>query len=152
MTSAPTLTGQDVGEAEGALNALLERILAGTNTGLSRTEYIVLRVLAVHGPAESPAALCDYLAEQPQLGLNRPSAAALLDDLETRGLITGGSSGGPGATQLTPAGAAVNTSLAEAVRTVTMRLYADLDQGDLETAHRVLADVTERARRLRQEL
>jgi hypothetical protein len=152
MTSAPTLTGQDVGEAEGALNGLLERILAGTNTGLSRTEYIVLRVLAVRGPAESPAALRDYLAEQPQLGLNRSSAAALLDDLETRGLITGGSSGVPGPTQLTPAGAAINASLAEAVRTVTVRLYADLDQGDLETAHRVLADVTERARRLRQEL
>jgi hypothetical protein len=43
----------------------------------------------------------------------------------------------------------MNAQLANAV---TMRLYADLDPGELETAHRVLAEVTERARRLRQEL
>jgi DNA-binding MarR family transcriptional regulator len=152
MSQAPTLTGQDVGEAEGALNGLLERVLAGTNAGLNRTEYIVLRVLAVRGPAQSPAALRDYLADQPQLGLDRSSAARLLDGLESRGLITGGRSDGPGPTQLTSAGAALNATLADAVRTVTMRLYADLDQGDLEAAHRVLAEVTERARRLRQEL
>ncbi|HET6318992.1 MAG TPA: hypothetical protein VFG86_21260, partial [Chloroflexota bacterium] len=66
--------------------------------------------------------------------------------------ITGGRSDGPGPTQLTSASAALNATLADAVTTATMRLYTDLDQGDLDTAHRVLAEVTERARRLRQEL
>jgi DNA-binding MarR family transcriptional regulator len=152
MSQAPTLTGQDVGEAEGALNGLLERVLAGANTGLNRTEYVALRVLAVRGPAQSPAALRDLLADQPQLSLDRSSAARLLDGLEGRGLITGGRADGPGPTQLTSAGAALNASLADAVGAVTTRLYVDLDQGDLETAHRVLAEVTERARRLRLQL
>ncbi len=53
QTQAPTLTGQDIGEAEGALTALLEQALAGTGT--TRNEYITLRVLAVRGPFTSPA-------------------------------------------------------------------------------------------------
>lgn len=57
MPQPATLTGQDVGEAEGALTALLDQLLARTDTGISRTQYIVLRILTLRGPAESPAAL-----------------------------------------------------------------------------------------------
>jgi len=153
MSPAPaTLTGQDVGEAEGALSSLLERVLAGTNTGLSRTAYIALRVLAVRGPAESPAALRDLLASQPQLGLDQSQATDLLRDLEVRGLISGAGSDRAAPTELTPAGAAVHASLAEAVTTVTRRLYADLDPDELAVAHNVLAALTQRATRLRDEL
>jgi DNA-binding MarR family transcriptional regulator len=71
MPSPATLTGQDVGEAEGALTALLNQALAGTGTGITRTEYLALRVLALRGPTPSPADLHNYLATQPQLGLCR---------------------------------------------------------------------------------
>jgi DNA-binding MarR family transcriptional regulator len=152
MAPTPTLTGQDVGEAEGALSGLLERILAGTKTGLSRTEYIALRVLAVRGPAQSPAALHDDLASQPQLGLDRSQVAELLRGLEARGLITGGSADGPGPTQLTTAGTALHASIADAVMAVARRLYADLDPENLAIAHTVLVELTQRARRLRAEL
>src|SRR5512132_3230762 len=126
------------GEAEGALTALLNQALAATNTGITRTQYIALRVLALRGPALSPADLQDYLAGQPQVGLDRPQVAELLRDLEARGLVIGSDPDGPGPGQLTDAGAAL-----------TKRLYADLDPDDLATTHRVLVEVTQRARHLR---
>jgi DNA-binding MarR family transcriptional regulator len=151
MAPAATLTGQDVGEAEGALTALLNQVLAATHTGVTRTEYIVLRVLAARGPAPSAAALHDYLASQPQLGLDRAQVADVLHGLEARGLVTGSAAHGPGPTQLTPDGAALHAKLAGAVADRTRSLYADLDPNDLATAHRVLVEITERARRLRDD-
>jgi DNA-binding MarR family transcriptional regulator len=150
MSPAATLTGQDVGQAEGALTALLNQVLAATHTGITRTEYIVLRVLAARGPAPS-AALHDYLASQPQLGLDRAQVADVLHGLEARGLVTGSAAHAPGPTQLTPDGAALHAKLAGAVADRTRSLYADLDPNDLATAHRVLVEITERARRLRDE-
>ncbi|HZD70147.1 MAG TPA: MarR family transcriptional regulator [Actinomycetes bacterium] len=150
MASA-TLTGQDVGEAEGALTALLNKVLADANAGITRTQYIALRVLALRGPAPSPAALHDYLAGQPQVGLDLPQVAELFHSLEARGLVTGSAPDGPGPTQLTPEGAALHADLADAVAGLTKRLYADLNPDDLATAHRVLVEVTERANRLRDE-
>jgi DNA-binding MarR family transcriptional regulator len=147
MAPPVTLTGQDVGEAEGALSGLLDRILTSTGTGLSRPEYITLRVLALRGPADSPAAFHAYLTSQPQLGLDRPRAAALLRGLETRGLISGSPDGG-GPVQLTTAGADLHKTVADAVLPVTRRLYADIDPADLATAHNVLAELTQRATRL----
>jgi DNA-binding MarR family transcriptional regulator len=151
MPAPATLTGQDVGEAEGALTALLDQLLTRTNTGITRTQYLALRVLAQRGPAESPAALHDYLAGQPQVGLDRPQVAELFRDLEARGLVTGSAPDGPGPMQLTPAGTALNAKLADAVAAQTKRLYADLDPDDLTTAHRVLVEITQRANRLRDQ-
>ena len=66
MTDTALLTGQDIGEAEGAMTALLERVIAPT--GRSRSEYITLRVLAAQSPYGSDAELIDFLASQRQLG------------------------------------------------------------------------------------
>ena len=75
MPAPATLTGQDVGEAEGALTALLNQVLS--NTDITRTQYITLRVLALRvlalrGPAPSPAELHDYLASQHSWGSIAP--------------------------------------------------------------------------------
>jgi DNA-binding MarR family transcriptional regulator len=151
MPPAATLTGQDVGEAEGALTALLNQVLADSNTGITRSQYLALRVLALRGPGPSPADLHDYLASQPQVGLNRPQVAELFRGLEARGLVTGSDPDGPGPAQLTPEGAALNAKLADAIAALTKRLYADLDPDDLATAHRVLVEITQRANRLRNQ-
>ena len=150
MPAPATLTGQDVGEAEGALTALLNRVLAGTNTSITRPQYLALRVLALRGPFPSPAALHDYLASQPQVGLDRAQVAELFHGLEARGLVTGSAHDGPGPIQLTTEGAALNARLADAVAALTDRLYADLDPDDLATTHRVLVEITQRANRLRE--
>jgi DNA-binding MarR family transcriptional regulator len=149
MAPPATLTGQDVGEAEGALSALLDQVLEGTDAGITRTQYIALRVVA-RGPALAPAALRDFLAGQPQLGLDRRQAAELLGGLEARGLVTGGDPDGPGPVQLTAEGAALHAELGQAVAALSERLYAGIDPADLATAHRVLVEVAERANRLRQ--
>ena len=146
MTDTPTLTGQDIGEAQGAVTGLLDRIVAGS--GSTSSEYIVLRVLAGRGPWASAEALRDYLAGQPQLGLGAESAGSLLRGLEARGLITASA---PGPVQLTEEGNALLAGLGKAVAEVTARLYAGFGQDDLATAHRVLAEITERAGRLSAE-
>jgi DNA-binding MarR family transcriptional regulator len=151
MPAPATLTGQDVGEAEGALTALLNQVLTDSNTGITRTQYITLRVLALRGPAPSPAELHDYLASQPQLGLGRSQVAELLHGLEAKGLVADSAADGPGPTQLTTQGAALHARLAGAVGAVTRRVYAGLDPDDLATTHRVLVEITERARRLRDQ-
>jgi DNA-binding MarR family transcriptional regulator len=151
MAAPATLTGQDVGEAEGALTALLDQVLAGTNTGITRPQYIALRVLALRGPAPSPVDLHHYLASQPQVGLDLAQVGELFRGLEARDLVAGSAPDGPGPAQLTAEGAALNATLADAVAAQTKRLYADLDPDDLATAHRVLVEVTQRARRLRDE-
>src|SRR5215510_7789712 len=104
MPAPATLTGQDVGEAEGALTALLNQVLS--NTDITRNQYITLRVLALRGPAPSPAKLHDYLASQPQLELDRSQIADLLLDLEAKGLVAGSAADGPGPTKLTADGPA----------------------------------------------
>jgi DNA-binding MarR family transcriptional regulator len=150
MAPTPTLTGQDIAEAQGAVQALLDRILDGT--GSSANEYIALRVLALRGPWTSPAGPHEFLAAQRHLGLDAPTVAGLLAGLEARGLARGTSPGGPGPAELTPEGLALHTRLGEAILPTTRELYSELDPDDLATTHRVLAQVTERAGRLREDL
>jgi len=143
MSQAPVLTGQDIAEAQGTVTRLLEQTLA--KTGTSRHEYVILRVLLVRGPFTSPLELHDYLASQPQLGLTPEAVAELLAGLEKQGLATGTAPHSPGPAQATPEGTALLARLTETVAQTTRKLYAGLDQDDLATAHRVLAQVITRA-------
>ena len=54
--------------------------------------------------------------------------------------------------ELTAEGAALHTRLTEAIGPTTQKLYADFDPADLATTRRVLAELGERAERLRGEL
>jgi DNA-binding MarR family transcriptional regulator len=137
VTQTPTLTGQDIAEAQGAVRALLDDLLA--NSTVSSDEYVALRVLALRPPDDLPG----FLAGQRQLGLDRAGVAALLGGLEARGLIDGG--------RLTESGRALYAELSDKVGRVTQRLYGDFDPDDLAIAHRVLRDVVDRAAKLRQE-
>lgn len=143
MTETPTLTGQDIAEAHGAVRGLLDRTL--DRAGSTSNDYIALRVLAARGPWESPDALCGFLAGQAQLGLDLPAATTLVKGLDARGLLAAASSG---PLQLTADGKARYASLAQAVAAVTGQLYDGLDPGDLATARQVLVQITERASRL----
>jgi len=146
MTQPPALTGQDIAEAQGAVQGLLEQALAGTGT--TSRQYVVLRVLAVRGPFQSPASLHDYLAGQRQLALGPAAVAELLAGLQARGLAVGTAKDGPGPAQLTPEGAELFRSLTETVAPNTREVFAGIAQEDLATAHRVLQQVIEQAHRL----
>jgi hypothetical protein len=143
----PALTGQDIGEAEGALRGLLDQAIA--DMSVSRTEYIVLRVMNARGPITPPAALTTFLAGQPQLDLTPDSAAELLAGLEARGLARGTAAAGAGPAELTPDGAALNARLGTAVAKATRNLFDGFDPGDLTIAHNVLTRLTQRAGDLR---
>jgi DNA-binding MarR family transcriptional regulator len=145
MTQPPVLTGQDIAEAEGAVQGVLEHALAGTGT--TSREYVVLRVLAVRGPVHPPASLHDFLAGQRQLALSPAAVAELLAGLQARGLATGTAKDDPGPAQLTEQGAELFRSLAEAVAPATREVFAGIAQEDLATAHRVLRQIIEQAQR-----
>jgi hypothetical protein len=138
----PVLTGQDIAEAQGAGTRLLERALE--QTGVSRQDYVVLRVLVVRGP-RAPRELHAYLAGQPQLGLSADAVAELLAGLEEHGHAAGTAPDSPGPARATEEGTALLARLNEAVAPWTRALYAGFDPEDLAVAHRVLAGVTERA-------
>jgi len=57
MPAPATLTGQDLGEAEGASPPLLNQVLTGSNVGITRTQYITLRVLTLRSPVPGPVAV-----------------------------------------------------------------------------------------------
>jgi hypothetical protein len=147
MTDTPTLTGQDIAEAQGAVRGLLDKVLAGS--GATGNEWVTFRVLTGRGPWTSTDTLRDYLASQPQLDLDAQSAGSLVNGLQVRGLITSNALGDGGQVQLTAEGTALFASLGRAVAEVTGQLYAGIDRDDLATAHRVLVQVTERAGQLR---
>jgi DNA-binding MarR family transcriptional regulator len=136
MTEPGLLTGQDIGEAEGAMTALLERAL--TPSGRSRAEYITLRLLAARGSFESPSDLADFLAGQRQLGLDRAAAEALLDRMGADGLVTAGP------VTLTADGRAVLDDLAARIAPVTRQVFTGIERDDLAAAHRVLTELIER--------
>ena len=142
MPQPPILTGQDIAEAEGAVTRLLERALEPT--GVSRHEYVALRVLMARGP-QVPRELHAYLADQSQLGLSAAAVAELLAGLEENGHAAGTEQDAPGPAQATPEGAALLARLNEAAAPAIRALYAGFDPEDLAVAHRVLVGVTERA-------
>jgi hypothetical protein len=151
MTQSPArpgmLTGQDVGEAQGALDALLDDALAGT--GVNASEYVILRVLAAQGPQAKSRAFYEYLVGQRQLKLDMPGAIKLVHGLAERGLVSGASPDAPGPVALTDAGTELNKTLATRVAPISRQVFADMNSADLETTHRVLRDVINRARSLR---
>jgi DNA-binding MarR family transcriptional regulator len=148
MTQPAVLTGQDIAEAQGAVQDLLEQGLDGT--GITSREYVVLRVFAARGPFKSPASLHEYLAGQRQLALSPAATADLLARLEARGLAAGTAKDGPGPAELTPEGAELYRGLAETVAPTTAEIFSGIAPQDLATAHDVLRQVIGRARRMRR--
>jgi DNA-binding MarR family transcriptional regulator len=142
MTETPILTGQDIAEAYGAVETLLEHALGETDT--TNREYVVLRVLAARGPVEAPTSLHEYLAGQRQLDLSPTAVEELLAGLEARALATGTAKDAPGPAKLTAHGTELLRGLTETVAPRTRVLFAGIAGEDLATAHRVLREIIDR--------
>ena len=142
MTPTPLLTGQDIGQAEKATRAVLDRLLA--QTGTTFHGWVILNLLATHGSALGH----DELASRVTHGLKIDEATvdAAVTDLVEHGLLrrTPSAAAGPDIT-LTPSGTARFHQLRDGIAQITERLYGGLPADDLAVAHRVLAAVTERA-------
>ena len=140
MPDTPPLTGQHIGEAENAIRAVLDALLAETETTFH--QWVALRVLADSGLE------LEQLVARMTSGLKvEPSAVlAAVGQLEAAELV---SIAGDGARHevvaLTDAGRARHRRIQDGVDRITRRLYGDLPVDDLVTTRRVLGIVTERA-------
>jgi len=142
MTSTPTLNGQDIGQAESAVRAVLNRLLARTGTPFH--SWVILNLLGRSGGALGEDELTGQVLHGLKIGEDAVHAAAA--GLAGQGLISRAPQAG-GGTQvaLTAAGAARFEEIQDGIGEVTARLYGGLPEADLATAHRVLATVAERA-------
>jgi len=138
MTSAPTLTGQDIGQAEKATRAVLDVLLERTGTGFH--QWVVLNRLALAGGT----------LDQPQLtrdmmhGLKVKAEAV---DAAVRQVLETGQAErqAEGMLSLTPAGEAKFREIRDGISDISARLYGGIPEEDLAVAKRVLATVIERA-------
>lgn len=149
MPTTPNLT-RDIGQAERALRALLERLL--DEAGLSFSEWTVLVFLDGAGTLTH-----DELVRRQVDGrvVTEAEARAAVDGLLRRGLLVpADNAGGVGRRgvadenprlALTAAGEAVYLPVRGTVDRTTGRLYGDLPQDALEATHRTLAEVHRRA-------
>lgn len=140
--TGPTLNGQDIGQAEHATRAVLDRLLARTGTQFHG--WVIINLLATGGGAMDEEELTGRITHGLKIGEDAAHAAAAA--LAWQGLISREPAAG-GGTQvaLTPAGTARYEQIQDGIGQVTRRLYGGLPESDLAIAHRVLATVTERA-------
>jgi hypothetical protein len=137
MTDAPTLTGQDIGQAERATRAVLDALLADTGTPFE--QWVALRLLEA-GPA-GRSSVVERMVDGFKISAGQ--ATVTVGELEHDGLVT--RNGAPAVLELTATGRSRHRRISAGVATITDRLYGDLPVEDLVTARRVLATITQRA-------
>jgi DNA-binding MarR family transcriptional regulator len=143
MPATPPLTGQHIGEAENAIRAVLDALLAETETTFH--QWVALRVLA----ATDSGLELEQLVQRMTSGLKvEPSSVlAAVGQLDAGGLVTVRDEDVEvvEVVGLTDAGRARHRRIQDGVDRITRQLYGDLPVDDLVTTRRVLAIVTERA-------
>jgi hypothetical protein len=129
-----TLNGQVIGEAQRAVQVLLDQLLS--RTGTTFHQWVALNAIAIQGGT----ATLEQIEARMTAGLqiDRATVRVALGDLAAAGLIDGGS--------FTPAGRERHAAIQAGIAGITARLYGDVPAGDLEIAGRVLATITARAR------
>ena len=141
MTDPPVLTGQAIGEAAKATNAVLETLLAEVRT--SFLSWVALNVLTTAGPVMPQDALVQRMSGG--LSIGAEPVLTTLDELEVARLVTR-SDDADAAVEITADGIALHSRIHAGVDKITERLYGDLPRDDLAATGRVLATVTRRAK------
>jgi DNA-binding MarR family transcriptional regulator len=137
----PTTFGTPViGQTEKALNAILDRQLAGT--GLTEPKWITLTLTLASGGAIDRDELSRRVAGALKVGA--AEAEAQISDLADAQLLQVSDTERSPVT-LTDEGQQLHGQIRTAVTEITERLWGDLPADDLATAGRVLSTVLERA-------
>jgi hypothetical protein len=143
-STSPTFSAPVLGQTEKALNAILDRQLAGT--GLTEHQWITLS-LAVGGAGAGAGGSVDrdQLVSRLTGGLrvSDAEAQALIAELAAAQLLQAPDGEGP--VTVTDAGRQLHGQIGSAVTQITHRLWGDLPAEDLATAGRVLTTVLARA-------
>jgi DNA-binding MarR family transcriptional regulator len=138
----PILTGRDIGAAQKATGALLDRQLA--RVGLPFEEWTVLFTLNGTGPL--PAS--ELVGRQVDgLKITDAAARAVVDGMRAAGRLGPIDDADADDPRLAPTAdaEAVFRPVFQAVTALTAELYGDLPPADLEATRRTLAEVTRRA-------
>jgi len=140
MPTHPSLNPQVIGQAESALGAILNPLLA--RTGTTFNQWLVLTVSAASGAAIDRDQLLTRITGARKIddsavltAIAELTSAELVQALPGEGSRIG----------LTETGQARYRSIRTALDEVVSRLFGDLPAEDLATAGRVLSTITERA-------
>lgn len=133
-----TLNGQLIGQAQAATRAMLDELLASTETPFHR--WVTLNLLATAGGRQARDALVERMHHG--LKIDRAAAVAAVDETVATGFAE---LDDQQHVTITPQGDTCFRRVRDGVDSITERLYADLPAADVAAAARVLTIVTERA-------
>ena len=139
MSTYPTLSTRVIGQAEKTLGAILDRQLAGT--GLTEPQWVILTLAFTSGAAVERKQFTRMVAGA--LKISETQARARVGDMVTTQQLQ--ITGEAPAVTATGAARQLHSRISAAITQITQRLWGDLPAGDLATAGRVLAIITERA-------
>jgi DNA-binding MarR family transcriptional regulator len=140
MSTTPTFGTPILGQTEKALNAILDRQLAGT--GLTEPQWVTLTMTIAGGGTVDRDQLVGRVAGV--LKVSEAEAQARIAELAAAQLLRAPDGEGP-TVELTDAGQQLHGRIRAAVAQITQRLWGDLPAEDLATAGRVLSTVLARA-------
>lgn len=140
MSTTPPFSPQVIGQTEKALNAILDRQLAGT--GLTEPQWVALALTVGAGEAVDRHALVGRLAGV--LKVSEAEVQARIAELAAVDLLQA-PDGAESPVKLTEEGRRLHGQIRAAVAQITQRLWGDLPADDLATAGRVLSTVLVRA-------
>ncbi|MEQ4303456.1 hypothetical protein ABNF97_19065 [Plantactinospora sp. B6F1] len=127
-----------IGQTEKALNAILDRQLAGT--GVTEPQWVTLTMTVASDRPTDRAELIRRVGGATQF--SHAAVAERITELTAAGLLR---DNGDGRVQVTDEGQARWTQVRTAIGPITQRLWGDLPAEDLATAGRVLGVVLDRA-------
>jgi DNA-binding MarR family transcriptional regulator len=140
MSTTPTFGPPLIGQTEKALNAILDRQLAGT--GITEPQWVTLTLtVAGSGSADRGQLIGRVVAA---LKVRDAEAEILIAELAAAQLLQA-SGGDASRVEVTDAGRQLHGRIRAQVSETTERLWSDLPAEDLGTAGRVLSTVLARA-------
>ena len=139
MSTYPVLSTRVIGQAEKTLNAILGRQLAGT--GLTEPQWVILTLAVTGGGGAERDRFTSMVADA--LKISEAEAEVRVGDMVTTQQLQ--ITGEAPAVTATGAARQLHSRISAAITQITQRLWGDLPAGDLATAGRVLAIITERA-------
>jgi DNA-binding MarR family transcriptional regulator len=140
MSTSSTFGTPIIGQTEKALNAILNRQLAGT--GLTEPQWVILTLTVMSGGAIDHDELTDRVAGV--LKVSEAEAQARIAELAAAQLLEVPDGGGS-PVKVTDAGQQLHARVRTTVTDITQRLWGDLPADELATAGRVLSTVLARA-------
>jgi DNA-binding MarR family transcriptional regulator len=141
-STTPPFGTQLIGQTEKAMNAILDRLLAGS--GLTEPQWVTLTLAVMSGGSVHRDGYADRIADG--LKIEGAQARGLIAELAAAGLLEVPDNATLPVT-ITDAGRELHASIAAAAKEVTERLWGDLDADELAVAGRVLGVVLDRANR-----